>query len=142
MMKDAFGVVSKIAMRPVYHGTTPSGAAKLKRYIRAKDPSKSSFQFYDVPGDTRARGLYTTTERSVAENFSPAGRDGGLKSSKGKVLMFNSVGVKPKYKGGWEETYDPKELGPPLSTTNINRRAYGRRFTKARNRSEMLPGTL
>jgi hypothetical protein len=130
--------VSKIAMRPVFHGTTIRGATKLKRFIKAKDTSKSAFKYVvgkprtdGTPGnayDSRPEGLYTTRHRTMAEGYSLSGRSpdvGGVESfreKKGKVLVFNSVGVKPKFKTEGEEIYDPKELGAPLKTFNVNRR--------------------
>lgn len=149
-MKDAFGVerdvVSKIAMRPVYHGTTPAGAAKLKRLISAKDTTNSAFKFSvgkpradgtrPVQSDTRPEGLYTTTSRESAEHYATTGRSPdrgglGLHSKKGKVMVFNSVGVKPKYRGPGEEIYDPKELGMPVNIHSTKRSAVGRAKQKA-----------
>jgi hypothetical protein len=139
-MKDAFGVerISKIAMMPVYHGTTAAGAAKLGRYVRAKDPSKSAWRSLTGkprtdgtpgnPGESRPDGLYVTPYRSKAEGYSLTGRSpnkGGIEqgSSKGKLLTFNAVGVKPKYRDPvqGESIYDPRELGAPLKTETVKR---------------------
>lgn len=144
-MRDAFGVerdtVSKIAMRPVYHGTSPAGATKLKRLISSHTPGTASFKTYDIPGDHRPAGLYTSTKRSIAENYSAAGKDGGLRG-KGKVLVFNSVGVKPKYRSPMEEIYDPKDLGMPVATRSINRRTAGKKAVVARQRPKPSTGSL
>lgn len=135
-MRDAFGVVSKIALRPVYHGTSPAGATKLKRLLSSKTPATAGFKTYDVPGDPRPRGLYTSPKKYVAEDYSSAGKAGGRTQKRGKVLMFNSVGVKPKYKDNWQEIYDPKDLGAPLSTSNVRRRV------KAAPRVQTMAGSL
>lgn len=142
-MRDAFGVerVSKIAMRPVYHGTSTAGATKLRRYIKAKDTTKSSFKF--VTGkpradgtrgnaaDDRPQGLYTTTDRHYASTYAVTGRSpdrGGLlmNGKKGKVLTFNSVGAKAKYRTSNEEIYDPKDLGAPLAAASVKRSSQGK----------------
>lgn len=133
--------VSKIAMRPVYHGTTKAGATKLKRLISSKTPDTASFKYVvgkprtdgtkPKAGDTRPEGLYTTTSRESAEHYSITGRSpdsGGLspRNNRGRVMVFNSVGVKPKYAGMGEEIYDPKKLGHPLAVRSFKRAKEGK----------------
>ena len=128
--------VSKIALQPVYHGTSATGATKLLRYIKSHEPSKSSFKFVTGkpradgspgnPSDPRPEGLYTTQYKYKADDYALTGRSpshGGIeqRTKRGKTLMFNAVGAKPKYRGDGEAIYDPKDLGAPLATHDIKR---------------------
>ena len=122
-MRDAFGVerVSKIAMQPVYHGTSPKG---LKAIYRGK--FKTMF-------DGEREGIHTTPNRRMAEFYSLKGNshDNIYRRAphKGRVAVWNAAGVKPKYKGTMvrdfqttEAVYDPKELGKPLRTWVTSRK--------------------
>lgn len=125
--------VSKIAMQPVFHGTSAAGATKLVRHIKSKTPDTSSFKFVTgtragkMGGDSRPSGLYTTTRRGDAEEYAVMGRSPqhsglGFNRKNGKVLMFNAVGVKPKHRNPYESVYDPRDLGLPLATSSVKRR--------------------
>lgn len=51
---------------------------------------------------------------------------------RGKVLMFNAVGVKPKFVGDNEKVYDPRELGRPLSVRNVKQSKKGKKAMRER----------
>ena len=124
--------VSKIAMRPMYHGTTVKGARAIMRGKYVSHMASDRGGLVDRPA-----GLFVTPSRDLAERYALSGRSGTnrgelstLHQKKGKVLVYNAVGVKPKYsdlkgerfRGIREEIYDPKSLGPPTRIDGVNRR--------------------
>lgn len=132
MSTSAFGVehVSKIAAMPVYHGTTKAGAKAIRRGKFVSMTGKERDGGMRNPLDLRPEGIYTTNDKRLATDFALSGRtpkrgSGAARQPlRGKVVAWNAVGVKPKYRHRYgdesdEIIYDLKSLGPPMSETTV-----------------------
>jgi hypothetical protein len=121
-----FGDISKIAMQPVYHGTSAKNAARL---MAGKKWNVSGKKYADEP----KRLIFTASQekkevanlfgvmRTARSKHAKVGtiHDRDPKPKKARVLTYNAVGVKPVHTNMMERVYDAESLGRPLASHKI-----------------------
>ena len=137
--------VSKIAMQPIYHGTTSSAA---KAIMGGKWNPKNKY----VPGEPR-KLIFTASQENkpVAHAFgvmrtgrskkAGAGviRDRDPRPEKARVLTYNAVGVKPVSVNHMERVYHADEPGPPVASHKIPSRQKMIDTDRATERATGIP---